>query len=287
MEDISHDPETADFIIAGCRSRVIDLSRKITNDGREFEANPHQIEYVDHEESVRQIGAKLKSEGLWKDGLGGAVENITLTTHSGTHIDAPYHYGPLSGGEPARTIDQLPLRWFIGNGVLLDFTHKLIGEGIEADEVQDALDAIGYRIQPFDVVLIRTDASRFFGEAGYPFKQPGLRRSATQFLVESGVRLIGIDAWGLDRPFDVMVEEGRAGDKAQFWESHYYGHEQEYSQIEQLCNLDQIPVAYGFTVFALPILVDQASAAWSRVIAVVNADSTSADKAAATAYPKG
>ena len=35
-------------------------------------------------------------------------------THNSTHLDAPWHYNSSIGGEPAQTIDQLPLDWFFG-----------------------------------------------------------------------------------------------------------------------------------------------------------------------------
>lgn len=249
---------------------VIDLSRPLANGVAGAEPNPHRIEYVDHRESVRRIGPVLGSVGLWRDELGGASETVELTTHSGTHVDAPYHYGPLSGGEPARTIDAVPLSWCIGPGVLLDFSDREAGEGIDADDVAAELERIGHRLAPGEIVLVRTDAWRRFGEPGYSNLQPGLRRSATAMLVEAGVRMIGIDAWGLDRPFDVMVAEAKQGDREQFWESHYYGTEREYLQIEQLCNLDRLPAPTGFTVFALPVLIAGAGAGWSRTIALVD-----------------
>jgi kynurenine formamidase len=249
---------------------VIDLSRPLSNQTSSFEPNPHSIEYVDHAESVRRIGPVLGSAGLWRDHRGGASETVTLTTHSGTHVDAPYHYGAESGGVPARTIDQVPLQWCVGPGVLLDFSRKTAGDGISAGDVEAALGRIGHTLRPYEIVLIRTDASKNFDQPGYPNRHAGLRRSATELLVGAGVRTIGIDAWGLDRPFDVMVAESKAGNREQFWESHYFGQECEYSQIEQLCNLDQIPVADGFLVVALPVLIERASAAWSRVIAIVD-----------------
>jgi kynurenine formamidase len=102
--------------------------------------------------------------------------------------------------------------------------------------------------------------------------QPGLRRDATEFLVDRGVRLIGIDAWSLDRPFNVMIAEAKAGNRAQLWESHLLGREKEYSQIEKLCNLGLLPQPYGSTVLALPVKVERASAGWARVVAVFDAD---------------
>ena len=59
--------------------------------------------------------------GISLDGHGWAVEQIALSTHTGTHVDAPYHYHPtMNGGEPAWTVDEVPLDWFIGDGVVVD-----------------------------------------------------------------------------------------------------------------------------------------------------------------------
>ena len=102
---------------------------------------------------------------------------------------------------------------------------------------------------------------------GYERRHPGLRVDATEFLVDSGVRLIGIDAWGLDRPFEVMIEDAQAG-RAQFWESHLLGRRKEYCQIERLANLDALPRPTGFVVSAFPFKLERASAGWARVVAI-------------------
>ena len=187
-------------------------------------------------------------------------------------MDAPYHYGPLSGGKPARTIDEVPLGWFFGDAFVLDMTHKRAGDGITEADVRSELDRIEYAVKPGDIALVRTDASTRFGQPGYENSHPGLRRSATAWLVGQGVRLIGIDAWGLDRPFDVMIAELRAGDSDQFWESHRFGREREYCQIERLTNLGAIPVPHGFLVAAFPVKIARASAGWTRAVAFVPAD---------------
>jgi kynurenine formamidase len=256
--------------VAGRRQRIVDLSHRLSNATSSFEPNPHQIEYVDHRAGAEASKAHGIEPSLWPDGRAWAVELVHLSTHAGTHVDAPWHYAPTSSGAPARTIDQVPLRWCIGNGVVFDMTHKQAGEGITDADCRDALDRLGYTLQPYDIVLVRTDASRHFREPGYQLRHPGLRRSATAFLVEHGVKLIGIDAWGLDRPFDVMVDEARGGDGAQLWESHFYGAEAEYCQIEKLENLAALPAPLGFTVVALPVLLEGASAAWSRVVALLD-----------------
>ena len=97
-----------------------------------------RIEYMDHAHGATTMPPffpGLKKEDL-PDGLGWAVESLTLSTHSGTHLDAPYHYHPtMDRGKPSLTIDEIPLEWCFGNGVLLDFRHKADGERITAEDV--------------------------------------------------------------------------------------------------------------------------------------------------------
>ncbi|SMO94310.1 cyclase family protein [Melghirimyces algeriensis] len=253
----------------GKRITLIDLSDQLNNATRPYELNPHEIEYSKHEESVA-VTENLLGIGKehWQDGFGWAVEEVTLSTHSGTHVDAPYHYGPVSEAKPARTIDQVPLHWCYGSGVVLDMRHKAIGDKISDVDVQKELDRIQYTIQPYDIILVHTGSSKYFGTPDYAFKQPGMTKSAVEWLLEQGVKVIGIDAWGLDRPFDQMAREAREG-KTQFWEAHLVGREKEYCQIEKLCNLDQIPIPFGFQVCAFPINIADASGGWSRVVAIL------------------
>lgn len=253
----------------GWRYSVYDLSDCLGNETSEFEKNPHHVEYVAHDYTIRDSETLFGlSREVWRDGKAWAIERVTLTTHSGTHVDAPYHYGPESAGQPARAIDRVPLRWCFGPGVVLDVRSLDRVRGVTEDNVRRELDRIGYTLKPYDIVLVRTDASRHFKERGYDMRHVGLRRSATKWLVEQGVRMIGIDAWTLDRAFDVMVAEAREGDTEQLWESHYFGTEQEYCQIEKLANLAELPTPFGFQVAAFPVNLAGASAGWSRVVAI-------------------
>ena len=92
-----------------------------------------KVQYIDHEMGAEQM--KMFYPGVKKEqlpgGLGWAVEEITLYTHSGTHLDAPYHYHPtMDKGQRSLTIDEIPLDWCYNDGVLLDFRHKADGERI-------------------------------------------------------------------------------------------------------------------------------------------------------------
>jgi kynurenine formamidase len=253
----------------GAGVRMYDLSDTLSNRTTDVEPNPHSIEYHDHQETLELGRGHFGLEPQdWPGEEAYAIESIVATTHSGTHMDAPLHYAPLSEGKPARTIDEVPLDWCLRPGVVLDLTGIDRVRGILVEDVERELDRIEYEIKPYDIVLVRTDASLHFGESQYHFWGPGLRRDATAYLVERGVKIIGIDAWGLDRPFDVMAAEAKAGDRDQLWESHKYGSEHEYLQLERLSNLASLPRPHGFLVAAFPCKIERASAGWTRVVAI-------------------
>ncbi len=100
----------------------IDLEADLPSDPPEMIP---KIDYIDHQmgaEQMLRFFPGIKKEQL-PGGLGWAIEMISLTTHSGTHLDAPYHYHPtMDNGKRALTIDEIPLEWCFSDGVVLDFT---------------------------------------------------------------------------------------------------------------------------------------------------------------------
>jgi kynurenine formamidase len=237
-----------------------DLSDCLSNETSAFEFNKHEITYLDPDLTASESASWGLGPEYWPDRVALSAEVVTLSTHSGTHVDAPLHYGP-----GARPIDDVPLEWCYGNGVLLDFRGHDRVAGITRDDVEAELARIGHTLEPLDIVLVMTGTD--LKQPGYENRHPGLRVEATEFLVDSGVKLIGIDAWGLDRPFEVMAEDAQAG-RAQFWESHLLGRRKEYCQIERLTNLDSLPRPTGFVVSAFPFKLERASAGWARVVAI-------------------
>ena len=244
--------------------KLYDLSDCLSNATSEFEFNKHEIAYIPAEATAQQSAEWGLGPEYWPGGVAINAEVVTLSTHSGTHVDAPLHYGPSDNGH-TRSIDEVPLEWCYGHAVLLDMRGKDREAGITRADVQAELTRIGHTLQPLDIVLLWTATD--LRQPGYENRHPGLRVDATEFLVDGGVRLIGIDAWGLDRPFGVMAEDARAG-RAQFWESHLLGRHKEYCQIERLANLDSLPRPTGFTIAAFPVKLERASAGWARVVAI-------------------
>lgn len=232
-----------------------------------------QMEYVDHKtgaEQMEQFFPGLKRKDL-PNGLGWALEKITLTTHSGTHMDAPYHYHPtMDRGKAALTIDQIPLEWCFNDGVLLDFRHKADGDRITAKDVQEELARIGYDLKPLDIVLIQTGADDAWGTEKYLTRGAGMTRESTLFLTKKGIRLVGIDAWSWDRPLPFLAKEFQeTGDAGVIWEAHFAGIETGYCHMEKMANLSAIPKPFGFKVCCFPVKIKKASAGWVRPVAIV------------------
>jgi kynurenine formamidase len=205
------------------------------------------------------------------DKKGLSLMTYTLTTHTGTHMDAPYHYGDLnSQGQPARTICQVPLDWCFGDGVRLDLRGNGRTGVITVEELEEAVAQTGGDIKPRDIVLIWTGADAHVGKPEYFSRFRGMTRAATQWLVERGVRVIGIDSFGFDAPFTEMLDNYfRSGAPSDLWPAHLYGREREYCQLERLAGLGAIGRARGFKVACFPVHLRGADAAWSRVVAIV------------------
>jgi kynurenine formamidase len=197
-------------------------------------------------------------------------ELLTLSVHAGTHVDAPFHYGPDCEGARAKRIDEIPLEWCIGPGVLLTLTHLAPRALISAADLDAEIDRVGYRPREGDIVLLHTGSDRLWPTPAYFTAHPGMTVEATEFLLDHGVRVIGTDAAGFDLPAPVMIDRFyRTGDSDHLWPCHLFGRRREYLQIERMGHLDRIPRPTGFTVCCLPINVAEAGAGWARPVALV------------------
>lgn len=229
---------------------------------------------------VKYQGHKVGSFEIWlmfrlapkylRQGLGWAHDEIKISTHGTTHLDAPWHYAPTSEGKPAKTIDQIPLEWCFSDGVILDMRHKSSDEKIEIDDVKAALNKINYSIKPLDIVLIQTGNDRLIGKREYFSTGPGVSAGATRWILDQGVKVTGIDSWGWDSPLAKQAQEAKkTGQKNIFWEAHYVGIEKEYCHLERLCNLDTLP-PFGFKVCCFPLKVKKGSAGPARVVGIID-----------------
>jgi kynurenine formamidase len=250
--------------------RVFDLSMPL--DPKSGDPLPPEIDYRDHREGIGHLARLLEvDESQVPDGLGSATEIVRARTHNGTHMDSPWHFFPTSEGRPARTIDQIPIEWCIGPGVILDCTEIAPGEEIPISHLEAKLAEIGHDLKPGHIVFIRTDASRHYYEPDYARIHPGMSREGTLWLIERGVRVMGIDAWAWDIPLPLQGRNFRAAgarDTSLLWAAHRVGKEHEYVHLEQLGGLDSVPAPTGFTACVFPIKVAGGSAGWVRAVAI-------------------
>lgn len=255
-------------------SKFIDISIPLENDVvSDPEAFRPKIDYYSHEDTFSQIGPffdGLKKDDL-PDGEAWALEKIELITHNGTHLDAPYHFhSTMNQGERAITIDEVPLDWCFRPGVKLDFRHFDDGYVVQAEDVEKELARINYSLQAMDIVLVNTGAGAAYGTDHYVDSGCGMGFDATMYLLERGVRVTGTDAWSWDAPFTYTAEKYKeTGDASLIWEGHKAGKEIGYCHLEKLHNLEALP-PFGFTVSCFPVKIKQASAGWTRAVAIVN-----------------
>ena len=252
---------------------ILDLSIPLEND---VPADPPfqkvRIDYRTHATTADEIAALfpgLRPEQL-PERMGWAVENVSLSTHNGTHVDAPWHYHPtMDGGARAITIDEVPLDWFVRPGVKLDFRHLPDGHVVAPAEIDAELERIGHRLSPFEIVVANTGAGKRYGQPNYVDRGCGFGRDATLHLLRQGIRVVGTDAWSWDAPFKFTARRfAETRDPSIIWEGHKAGRDFGYCQIEKLHNLEALPPT-GFTISCLPVKVRGGSAGWTRAVAML------------------
>src|SRR6202163_158762 len=255
--------------------KLIDISVPLQNDVPADPPGIHPvIQYNDHQQSLpRMLGffEGLMAEDL-PDGQAWAMETMQLSTHNGTHLDAPYHYHPtMNRGQPAWTIDEVPLEWCLQPAVKLDFRHFPDGYVATAKDVEAEFKRIGHTLSPLEIVVVNTSAGLANGRPDYVAKGCGMGREATLYLLERSVRVTGTDGWSWDAPFVHTKQKYLAShDASLIWEGHKAGREIGYCHIEKLHNLEALP-ANGFMVSCFPVKVRGGSAGWARARAMIDA----------------
>jgi kynurenine formamidase len=216
------------------------------------------------------MGKRIIKPSDEPDGEFLSLEMVYCSVHTGTHVDAPFHFGTACEGKPAKKIADLPLDWFFQDGVVLDLTHKKPAEVITQDDLAAGLKKIGYTLKPKDIVLLHTGADKHFGSKEYQRQFCGVSAEALEWLWGQGIKVIGIDALGFDRPYPAMFKDFlTTKNKAVLWPAHFCGRNKEYAHIERLANLDKLPKPYGFKVACFPVKIKDAGASFARVVAIV------------------
>jgi kynurenine formamidase len=211
--------------------RVIDLSHTIHDGIQIFPGDP-----------VPSIKRGLTHENDYCH-----VDVLTLGSHTGTHIDAPFHF--LNKG---KKINEFPVQRFVGDGVLIDVSAKSDRGVIEPADVESYEDEIAEG----DFVIFKTGRDKYFGTARY-YLHPYLSAEGARLLVKMGVSLVGIDALNVDPTYYGRPDTDQSAKELP--DEERYGYpvhdillDNDILIVENLCNLDQIKQPKGVYSF-LPL----------------------------------
>ena len=120
-----------------------------------------------------------------QDGACHNLSALALGSHTGTHVDAPYHFV-----EKGITLDEIPLEVFVGKALVIEITDPV---SISADELR------GHTIASAERVLFKTRNSSTLSRGEFQEDFVYIEGEAAEYLVSLGVRLVGVDYLSVDR----------------------------------------------------------------------------------------
>jgi len=116
---------------------------------------------------------------------------IALGMHCGTHMDAPFHFF-----DDGLTIDQVPLDVCVGQALMIDLRHNLVNGTIEPSHLKPHEG----KIRETRRIILHTEWSAKWGTLEFFTNHPIFTPEAGQFILDCGVRLVGVDFPSVDRP---------------------------------------------------------------------------------------
>lgn len=179
------------------------------------------------------------------------VMQVTLTTHTGTHVDAPLHHYRNRG-----TIDKYPISRFVGRGVVVNIPGKKEFETISEN------DLIPWEklIRTGDIVFINTGWGEKFDTEEY-HRHPYLCDTAAQWLVQKRISMIGVDTLTPDLPFDLRPKEFK-------FPVHKIFLNEDILIVENL-RLEAV-AGHVINVYGAPIKIKDGDGAPARIFAYIN-----------------
>ena len=110
------------------------------------------------------------------------IGKLEMSTHIGTHIDAPFHFD-----NDGKTVEALDINNYIGIATIIDLENKveITRESLEAFKISG------------QILLIKTNAAN--DKSAFPKDVPTLTQDAIDYLAENNVKLFGIDVPSVDK----------------------------------------------------------------------------------------
>ncbi|MEB3103803.1 cyclase family protein [Ferviditalea candida] len=182
---------------------------------------------------------------------------ISMSEHSGTHMDAPKHF--IQDGPAHYGIDRVPLERIMGRAAAIDLSPFPTERLVIVEHIQQWEEEHG-RLQKGDIVLIRYGWDRLWKsraekDDSYVREWPGLSFEAAKYFVDKGISAVGSDTLAVD----ASHSDGNP--------AHYTLLGNEVLIIENLNNIGLLPAFSLF--FALPLPIKDGSGSPVRAFAVV------------------
>ena len=213
--------------------KIIDLTLTVSDEIPTFPGSP-QPSFIPWE-NVKEDGYNL--------------ELLFLSTHTGTHMDAPYHFL-----EKGAKIHEISLKKLVSEAVLIK-SKKKGGESITKIDIQKFEKKHG-KIASFVSVIFYTGWQRNLQKKYYFEKNPGLSVSAAKYLASKKINLVGIDTPSID-----------LGTNSKF-SVHQIFAKKGMLVVENLANLEKIKPA-KFHLVVLPLKLKSTTGSPVRAIAFV------------------
>ena len=246
--------------------RMLDLS--VTLGPNPSEVVPIELEPISHDQGGAHLAELVNvPQPTLEGGMGWASERLSAITHAGTHMDAPWHYGPMTGGLPSRTIDEVPLEWCLAPAVRWTVPSG-VGEMPIGLDVLDDFERRRGPLKPDTIVIFHTGAQDAYGRPDYAQAGRPLEPQLVEALLGRGVRVIGTDAWSIDPSIEEMRRVAESGGGESVWRAHRVGRREELCIVEKLSRLDELPEV-GFWLVCFPVKLFQGSASWVRPVALL------------------
>ena len=214
--------------------KILDLTLTISNKIPTFPGSP-QPNFIPWE--------KIKDDGY-------NLELLFLSSHTGTHLDAPYHFL-----EKGSKIHEISLKKLVSNAVLIK-SRKKRNETITKTDIQKFEKKHG-RIESFSSVVFWTGWQRNLQKDNYFTKNPGLSVSAANYLASKKIGLVGIDSPSIDLGTDFKFPV------------HHIFAKKGMLIVENLANLEKIKSS-KFHLVVLPLKLKGATGSPVRAIAFVD-----------------
>ena len=211
--------------------KIIDLSFVIESGMPTCGTPWHQTVKVEHMGTIDTVGRNTHS--------------ILLGSHTGTHMDAPYHFI-----ETGHTIETTPLETLCGAISVVDFTRFKSGSVVKLEDIK--------QLQVTERMLFRFDWFKKWKTPEFYKSFPYFDEAAVDYLIKGGIKLMAMDTPSPDYGGNIQSKEDSPNHKALL--------KKDVVIVEYLNNTDQIDLTKKHTLVALPLKIKGSDGSPSRVI---------------------